>query len=71
MQPCRDDQQWRSGTQHNMGWQTCTVTADSWLGPQNVCFRVGASLVHMGWLWVCENQGWPYLPCNWTGHCHR
>ena len=31
-----------NGTQHSMGWQTCTVTADTWLGHQNVFFKAGA-----------------------------
>ena len=36
------------GTQHNMGWQTYTVTADSCLGHQNVSFKAGPSPPHAG-----------------------
>ena len=21
-------------------------------------------------LWVCDSDGWPYLPGNWTGRCN-
>ena len=31
-----------NGTQHNMEWQICTVTADLWLAHQNASFRAGA-----------------------------
>ena len=37
-----------NGTQHNMGWQMSTVTADSWLGHQNISFKAGLSPSHGG-----------------------
>ena len=35
---------------------TSTVTAESWLGHQNVSFRARACPSPQGWLWVRENQ---------------
>ena len=48
---------------------TSTVTAESWLGHQNVSFRARAYPSPWKWPWVYENQGWPELPYNWTGLC--
>ena len=40
-----------NGTQHNLGWQTCTVTADLCLGHQNVSF--GTRAFSSPWGWLC------------------
>ena len=49
-------------TQHNMKWQICTVTADFWPDRQTVSFKSQVFPSPWGWPWVCENQGWPFLP---------
>ena len=45
------------GTQRNMGWQTCTVAADSCPGHQHVSFRAEAHPSPWGWLWVFVVSG--------------
>ena len=48
-----------NGTQPKVGWQTCIVTADAWLGHQNVSFKAKAVLPYsMGRLRVCGSQRW-------------
>ena len=46
-----------NGTQHNMGWQICTVTAGSWLGHQNVSFQAGPSPPHGGGSGLVKTRG--------------
>ena len=58
-----------NGTQHNTGWQTCTVTADSWLGQLDVSFRARVHLSPRGWLWVYEKQVWPVCTVSVVSGC--
>ena len=49
----RPNQSTPNGMQHNLGWQTCTVTADLCLGHQNVSFGTRA---FSPWGWLCPTS---------------
>lgn len=56
-----------------MGWTSASLCCTIQQKTENTTWgrvsaaKVGACLVPWTSLWVCGQNGWPYLPSNWTG----